>query len=573
MRNLSGKTILWAVWSLTATLWGAELPNSGGKLDYGVTDLPTLQPITHNTLSPRTVTLLAALIEKEPAAFERARLASELGRTCLPQAIAPLGRALNDPHPSVRASAALAVAHLCSPLPHAKPAGDAVRASQPMIDQLRALLDDPAIEVRDAALRALGAISLGEDQAIDAVLTTPDSPLFATALSLAASPRQAQHIGQRLNDLPNQHLPAAIRVIARCKAVDQATRLAAMTQTDDIAQLVAIAEALGQLGDPQALDAVQRLLSHPHATVRRSAIGTLPHIAPPAVQQQHALKALQDTDPTVRESAADVLGNILTVEAVAPLIEQLSHEYLPLHDAARKALARAADEPTKQRAIEAAGHLLDSPHPRRREDGSWLLGQYRSDHRLQRHIELAQPNKEQDWAVIAQAAESLGLIGRQEATAAIVALSRLDGISEARLTPAVCNALIAGGRLGAKDVQTPAAAMLAADPMLTPSQLRSAGAFAIGAAGAPDSPAVARLLSVINSPNDGPDVRAEAIKAVGNLRLTPALPKLQTLSSLDERTQWLSEWAIARLTNQAPVHRPLETTWTTTLSAEDLSGR
>jgi HEAT repeat protein len=128
-----------------------------------------------------------------------------------------------------------------------------------------------------------------------------------------------------------------------------------------------------------------------------------------------AIKMLGDADPTVRVAASDLLAAAPTPAGIGPLVEQLGVAYEPLHLSARAALL--ASGPLT---IDAAVKLLDHADPRRREDGSYLLGELRNDAALQRHIALMD---DKDWGVVRQAAWSLGLIGRTEAIPAIAKLA------------------------------------------------------------------------------------------------------------------------------------------------------
>ena len=154
--------------------------------------------------------------------------------------------------------------------------------------------------------------------------------------------------------------------------------------------------------------------------------------------------------PTVRQAAASVLGTVLSAEVAPALIPQLSDPYQPLWKASRDALVHAPTGPTREKVIQLAGELLDNADPRRRQDGSYLLGRFRSDYRYERHLQLLGDN---DIELIGQVAESMGLIGRQEARPGIVALAQVaDGQRPGKKVQAAVKALIAGGRLGASEL-------------------------------------------------------------------------------------------------------------------------
>ncbi|MDQ3441340.1 MAG: hypothetical protein M3478_13425, partial [Planctomycetota bacterium] len=115
-------------------------------------------------------------------------------------------------------------------------------------------------------------------------------------------------------------------------------------------------------------------------------------------------------DLTVREAATIVLTPITTREALQAIVAQLPEDYAPLHEAARRALATPADDAVRQATIELGVGLLGDPDARRREDGSYMLGQLRGAEGLEAHVGLLtfdlSTSSKTDWALVAQAAES-----------------------------------------------------------------------------------------------------------------------------------------------------------------------
>jgi HEAT repeat protein len=289
-----------------------------------------------------------------------------------------------------------------------------------------------------------------------------------------------------------------------------------------------------------------------------------------------AVGKLDHTDPTVRQAAAEVLGANLNPSVVAPLVAQLPTEYRPLYLATRAALIAAKDEPTRQACIMAAGALLHDANPRRQEDGSYILGRYRSAHELERHIVLlAHESVDTDWALVRQAVESLGLIGRQEARKPIASIVMQGEALVARGgVAALDTAFIAAGRLGATEILPACGGVLATlDPMRADFQRRQAAVFAIGACGTEQSPEVKYVYTVLGSQMDAKD---EAIKAIGNLKLRDGPARLEQGFPMAEAAvnRWMVQWAVARIKGEPAQHPPATYPWTaTTTSYKDLSGK
>ena len=255
-------------------------------------------------------------------------------------------------------------------------------------------------------------------------------------------------------------------------------------------------------------------------------------------QDQHialAVKCIADPDATVREAAARAMATDLRDQLVPLLVRQLDDEYHPLYLAARKALVSATTESARKAAIEAAGQLLDNASPRRQEDGSYILGQYRSDYRLDRQIQLLNVEGEKtDFVLVSQVLDSLGRIGRPEPRAAIVGI--VKAMSQLNLRPggadAVASALVAAGRLGFAEVLPTAGGLVAADPLKTHEGEKAAGSFAIGMLAKPTDPVTNTLFSALNNPIDGN--KKESVKAVGNLKIPGAVAKIQEFPNGDE---------------------------------------
>jgi hypothetical protein len=98
----------------------------------------------------------------------------------------------------------------------------------------------------------------------------------------------------------------------------------------------AAAQALEQIGDPQATPALIQALRDEEMWVRRAAAQALEQIGPPAVPA--LIQALQDKEWWVRWTAAEALGQIGDPQATPALIQALRDEDVHVRQAAAEAL-------------------------------------------------------------------------------------------------------------------------------------------------------------------------------------------------------------------------------------------
>ena len=547
------------------------LPGGDGKLDFGTDGLniPALE--YRNATSPRTVTLLAEQLKREKTVFRRVQLVRDLGECRLAGTIEPLVAAMADPSPEVRATAAMMLGNLADTTPIFPDTQKAVLAAAWVRDGLERLLSDPDPSVRAAALRALGAIAGPTCPAIVTALgKLDDAPSHLAALELASTVQHAQLIAATLKTMPAERQARAIYAFGRCKDVAQVKLLCDLAGSAELSCRVAACQALGQIGSSDAVPTLATLCADAHPTIRREATRAFAACQKDIGRRQtHGLKLLGDGDASVRQAAVDLLGANLSPQCVRLIAAQLRTEYRPLFIAARTALIAAKDPVARQACIELAGELLDAPDPRRQEDGSFLLGYYRSDYRLERHIALATPDgKKADWGLVAQACQSLGQIGRPEARPAVLNLATLKDGGEV-----VVQALIAAGRLGMRDVFPVCVGYMNADPENTDPRLRQASAFAVGAAGDAKSPGVKELFRLIKSAQDGLQVKFEAVKALGNLKLAGEEQRFPADSNFGPEYKWIVQWATARLTGHSEPWTPAVSPWIAQTSVTDIASQ
>lgn len=571
MRNEMAKWVLLAAMAALTPVMGAEIPNSGGKLDYGAADVPVLPVLMKNTTAPRTAQLLLEQYRREKMAFHRAQLVSELGQTRLAESLPGLMEAFGDRDAMVRVSAVQAVVILCDGGTRSADAKAAAGGSAALKASLNKMLKGDDETLACAALRALVSIEGSQSSAVAQALASPaDSRLFAAALAVVETTDQRAIVTQKLPSIGEAQKPAALLALGRSGDQGYAHAIEAMMGSKAaVAVNVAGCQGLAKIKAESAVGTLQPLLGHAHPSVRREAVLAMGQCAS-ADARTSALKAITDTDFPVRAAAAEVLGPILSPEVVLPLVEQLSSEYRPLHDAARQALSLAKDEATRQKVIEAAGALLDNRDPRRCEDGSFLLGHYRSDYQLQRHIELAKGvGAKPDVALVSQAVESLGLIGRPDAKEVVMVHARGDNAGVGQLACAI----VAAGRLGCVEVLPIAQHLMNANPERTDATCRGASAFATGLLADAKSPVVRSLTTLLKSQFDVTETKAEAIKAMGNLKLRSAVSTLNKEDSGlqdDPLLRWLAEWAIGRIEDTPAKHTAAEGTWVAETSVTDM---
>ena len=540
-----------------------------GGLDYGMEGLPIPAPVFVNQTSPRTVALLVEAFAAEKVPFRRVQFVRELGESRKAEAVPTVVAALSDADDRVRLAAADAIYVLATEDSRSQTSRDTLLNNADAISRLKKLIADADPGVRSAALRALSRVEL-KGEAVNAALKATDQALLSAAVDCATSAEEGQTLLGRLSSVPEPLRPRALAAIGRTGPPAAAQQLAQLaTGTMPLPELASACQAMGMLSSADVLPRLTELLGHSHSVVRREAMLALGKCATAETSRQLSIRMLGDSDATVRQAAATVLGRVLTAEVAPALIPHLADPYQPLWRASRDALEHAPAGPVREKVIQLAGELLDNADPRRREDGSYLLGRFRSDHRYERHLQLL---TDENLDLMCQVAESLGLIGRQEARAGIVALAHVaDAPHAGKKIQAGVKAMIAGGRLGASELIPECMSVLAKIPPGIYPPARTAAVFVIGVTATADSPPANSLYAVLQSSYDGPSTKFEAVKALGNLRQRDALE--QFAGFRDSKTapmQWIIQWATARITGQPEQHPPTPYDWTAETSIRDL---
>ncbi len=439
----------------------------------------------------------------------------------------------SDGNPLVRASTAEALGAM----------GDPAAAAA-----LTQLSSDSEPEVRAAADRSAAALSL--ETLVSAGIGDADSDVVCASLSVADA-THAREIAGRLNDSNIDIRLAAIRAVARNHLTADAKTLAGLLG-GDVATRVAAVRALGLIDAQSNAKDVVKLLSDSNPTVRREATIALVDVMAPSDAQSLAIKMLDDNDESVRTSAALALAIVPGQPAVIPMSKQLSDPYVPLHDAARAALVAAGSA-----SVSAAVSLLDSPDPRRREDGSYLLGVLRSPAGFQRHLQLLHDS---DWSVVAQAAKSLGEISNPAAGPELeqtyVCARDLISGTESPTQPAAIaatNAIVSAAQLGYGPIGSAASSVIFRRGDY-PSNVRSAAVWAMGMVGANEEANIfEQLQGLVADPLEAGDIKIEAVKAVGNRKAAAGRPLFDLAAKMLSSDEELAiiHWSQDRLNGTA----------------------
>lgn len=531
--------------------------------EYGMNDQEIPAEPRLNETSSRTVDLLGETLNEDLTPSCRAEIVRDLGTCELPASAKYLLRAIADRDPMVRAEAARSLGIIHDPQ---------------NANALKQLLKDDVATVRREAV--LAGAALGDPAFAQAGLEDPDSLVVIAALGAASTPDHDRTIGRRLAFWPPAVQVIALRTLNRRKSVESAEAVAHCVSTGFVPVRVAALEALSAMRAMNQFDVVNAALKHEHPAVRRAATAAIANVG--SIEQLHATARamLADPDNTVREAAARLLILQPQAELVDVLTAQLATNYEPLREAARDALV-SAGKVKDDRIVGIGVSFLTNPDPRRREDGSYLLGHLRSAEALTQHIALL---KDDNFVVVAQAARSLGEIGRIEAGPALVGtinrsvpMARATGSTEATANQeshACCAAIFAVAQLRYR----PALAVI--KPLIpkgvsrsTP--VRAVSAWAYGALGDPDADTCAKLLACYGDQYEAINVKFEALKALGNLPYPLALSALSMIKQNEKYNplRWMAYRAYDRIANTDTPYEPIPAAWSADVARVDLPAR
>jgi HEAT repeat protein len=163
-------------------------------------------------------------------------------------------------------------------------------------------------------------------------------------------------------------------VVALGRIGDASATTAIVKTLDDESLAIDGANALGQIGDPDAADGLLNLIGNGDASIRQAAVSALNSLALPSIAAR-VIPLLHDPDPNVRESAVKIAGYFGYAESASELLNLArdrdegvrcaSIEHLPFveDDRVLDVLASAIDDETpkvRAAAARALGHM-DAP--------------------------------------------------------------------------------------------------------------------------------------------------------------------------------------------------------------------
>ncbi len=296
--------------------------------------------------------LIELLADVEPQLRRRAALA--IGRVGRPEGVAPLVGSLSDQQVQVRQMAAFALGLIGEP-----------SASEALVRALR----DPSPVVQGRAAEALGRIgaidaapSIGElvkrhvtsafevDPEDVSFPQAPEVEAFRLGLYALAELNAFGPLADAVlleNDQPILWWWPVAYALQRLEDPRALTALTTLAGVQGSFGVALAAQGLGALGDPAAVDTLVSLLDRERrddrvvATAVR-ALARIDDARATATLRRFVLR--RDLDPVLRIEAVQALSGRPGAEATPIFVELMSHPWLPLRAAARRALAHSDPE-------------------------------------------------------------------------------------------------------------------------------------------------------------------------------------------------------------------------------------
>ncbi len=418
-----------------------------------------------------------------------------VGRLRLSSTLPLLAQGITDPAPATRAAVALALGRI----------GGEV-AVPPLLELLRDLVD----EVRIAAANALGAIA--HPAAVNALLdeAADDNPAVriaaVDALGRIGDRRGIDTIVRLSGDDPNPDVRRRAMAALRQVSVRTVNHLIAAMTRDDIGDRIRAADELLRQGKAAILPLTE-LLGHANPAVRGAAAELLGSIGDPAAIDGLD-RASRDPEWTVRYSAVTALGRIRHARAAEPLAHALQDE-----DEKVAAAAAAALERLGEAAVNPLFDLLSSRQPLLRVRAIDVLGRLRHRGAWQRL--LAGLRDSSTWVRIVSC-QALGEIREERAMPALIrALDDRDPVVRAMAAEAL-------GKLRDFRASMPLLGRLKDESLLVQTNVLRA----LGLIGNPVAEGFLR--AQLDRPE--PAIRAAAIEALAALGVTRLLPRFRELA-------------------------------------------
>jgi HEAT repeat protein len=230
-----------------------------------------------------------------------------------------------------------------------------VRAVEPLIS---ALLNDSDLFVRKLA--ALSLEQIGDKRAIEPLLDVfkqedEDSKLRSTVAWVLSKIGDRRIVESFIDAIGNSKINTDSAVTAILRTVFnffiRPNKGLRQVRTYEISTIqvsfprgsfrTIVTNALGELGDPRAVEPLIQLLKEGLFDERQQAARALAKIGDVRAVEP-LIQALKQPWPTTRSEAAKALEKFADVRAVEPLIETLKDEYEEVRNAAAKALGKLA---------------------------------------------------------------------------------------------------------------------------------------------------------------------------------------------------------------------------------------
>lgn len=310
-------------------------------------------------LSPDQVDAQIALL-KDPEWRVRESAAEELGNLGGARAAQALIRALKEGDAGLRDVATDAL----------------IKLGEPAVPLLIACLNDGDPTVQERAARALG--KLGDARAVEPliaslrridVLKDPDGDVCKAAAEALGDLRDARAVQPLIGCLTGHSGAAdsAARALARLGEPGIQALLECVKHQDYMA-LKAAAEALGDLGDPRAVQPLIDRAGSAYSGAHDSVVQALGKLGRPALQE--LLRRLKQDESGVCPDAVVALGCIGDPRALEPLLGLLRSDNDLMRWGAAEALGKLGDA----RAVEPLLRRLGDEHPGVRGAAAEALG-------------------------------------------------------------------------------------------------------------------------------------------------------------------------------------------------------
>ena len=236
-------------------------------------------------------------------------------------------------------------------------------------------------------------------------------------------------------------------VVALGRIADRRATPALVDTLRDQSLAIDAANALGQIGDPEALDGLLSLIGNDDAATRQAAVSALNSLAMPQLSKR-IIPLLHDPDPNVRESAVKIAGYFGYSEAAGQLLKLSSDPEERVRTAVIEHLPYVEDA----RVPDVLIHAIKEESPNIRAAAARALGNMEGPETVHH---LIQALADEDVWVRYFSARSLG---RRRANESVAALERV--VAEEKFNHVRIAALDSLGQIGGQRVAGIAAGLV-----------------------------------------------------------------------------------------------------------------